>query len=150
MALSSRQYPGGRLMSSRWVAGVLRFFNAAAAHFYSIDPVNRTLTVPSGAILDVVGTLKQDGTAMKFARGVATGTANLSAATGLATIVGYAVSPVGITGTAAQAAAFVSAKPQATTPGTLAIKRKKVTGPSTNTLVAATVVGSVSWIAVGT
>ena len=86
----------------------------------------------------------------KVARGTVAGTATPSVATGLTTITGYAVSAVAITATAANVAAAVTAKPQASTPGTLAIFRWKITAPSTATLVAATAAGTVSWVAVGT
>lgn len=86
----------------------------------------------------------------KVARGTTVGTATLTAVTGLASIVGFAVTPLGTTATLVNQARVVNAKPQATTPGTLGIKRYKHTAPSTCTLIAATIAGTVGWVAVGT
>lgn len=89
-------------------------------------------------------------TGYKVSRGQSIGTANLTGATGLTTIVGFAIAPLGITGTKINQARVCNAAPQATTPGTLAIKRWKHQGATTATLVAATVAGTVVWVAVGT
>jgi hypothetical protein len=130
-------------VKSGWESGNLVFRNSAGNVIFTIADAAGLAGNINNAVVGV-------GAAYKLARGTAVGTANLTAATGLTTITGYAVSPVGTTGTAANAAVHIMAKPQASTPGTLAIKRKKHTGPSTATLVAATVVGTVSWVAVGT
>lgn len=86
----------------------------------------------------------------KLARGMTIGTATLTAVTGLTTITGFALAPVGITGTKINNAGLLSAAAQATTPGTLTIKRWKNATPSTATWVAATVAGTVAWSAIGT
>src|SRR5688572_26570263 len=82
----------------------------------------------------------------KVARGSVIGTATLTAVTGLTTVVGFALAPLGITGTKINQARVCNAAPQATTPGTLTIKRWKHTGATTATLVAATVAGTVQWV----
>lgn len=86
----------------------------------------------------------------QLARGTVTGTANLSAATGLGTVVSAVVSPWATTGTAINTAHALTVKVQASTPGTIAIKRWKRTSNTNGTLVAATVAGTASYIAVGT
>ena len=86
----------------------------------------------------------------KVARGtsVITGTANV--ATGLASIAGFAITPLGTTATLVNNARVINAKAQATTPGTLAVQRYKHTAAGDCTLIAATVAGTVAWVAVGT
>jgi len=92
-----------------------------------------------------------DGVAAGYAlaRGtqIATGTALV--ATGLATVVAFAISPLAATASTANAAVVVSAK-NAATAGSINVYRWKITAPSTATLVAATAAGTVSWLAVGT
>ena len=68
--------------------------------------------------------------------------------TGLASIDGFALTPItGLGATPANAAVSITGKAAA---GTLTIYRWKHTGPSTTTLTAATTGGTVSLLAVGT
>jgi hypothetical protein len=83
----------------------------------------------------------------KLARGSVAATASKAVTTGLSTIVGFAATLVANTATKINQARAVSATASS---GTLTIKRWKHTGPSTATLVAATVAGTVEWVAVGT
>lgn len=83
----------------------------------------------------------------KLARGNQAATASATIATGLTTITGFAVAPVGATATKINACSAVSASASS---GNLSVYRWKVGGPSTTTLKAASVAGTVSWVAVGT
>ena len=86
-------------------------------------------------------------TGYKVARGAQAATASAAIATGLTSIVGYAVSDVGATAAKANYAPHISS---AVSSGTLTVYRWKHTGATTATLVAATTAGTVSWVAVGT
>ena len=108
--------------------------------------------------LTVTGTITGGGVVLtNFVKGVASGyavargtqiaTATAAITTGLTTITGFAVSTLGTTATKANAGKVVTA---AASSGTLTVARWKATAPSTCTLVAATVVGTVAWVAVGT
>jgi len=83
----------------------------------------------------------------KVARGTVSATASKAVATGLTTILGFALSVNGATATLVNAAPQLSG---AISGGTLTVYRWKHTGPSTATLIAATTGGSVAWVAVGT
>jgi hypothetical protein len=53
--MTNGMYPeatGGGL-KSRYIDGVLYFYNAAGAEVYHIDPANKTVTIPSGATLEL-------------------------------------------------------------------------------------------------
>lgn len=123
------------------------------------------MVVASGGELDVEsgGSLKLAGTALtptaaavnllvqgiasgyKIARGIQAATASAAINTGLASIVAWAVSAYADTATKIN-----TGMPSAKKSGaTLTIYRWKHTGPSTCTRVAATVAGTVEWIAVG-
>jgi hypothetical protein len=55
--MTSRIYPeakGG--LKSRYVDGVLTFYNADGNIVYTIDPANRTLAIPSGSVFSLAGT----------------------------------------------------------------------------------------------
>lgn len=110
-------------------------------------PDQDSLRFKSGALTEAV---LGAATGYQLARGTVAGTATLTAATGLGTITAFAVAPLGTTGTAINNAHALSAKKQASTPGTLAIKRWKRTSNTNGTLVAATAAGTVSWVAIGT
>lgn len=83
----------------------------------------------------------------KVARGSSIGTDTIVAATGLTTITGFALSTVGSTGTKVNAALTNTGSASV---GNLTISRWKATGASTTTLIASTVAGTVSWVAIGT
>jgi len=85
----------------------------------------------------------------KMARGSVVATASASVATGLATVVDFIHMVRGNTATLANGCAAVTGKNGAIA-GTIQMWRWKHTGPSTATLVAATVAGTLNWIAVGT
>jgi hypothetical protein len=82
----------------------------------------------------------------KLARGSVAATANKAVATGLSSIVGFALAPVAETATKGNLAVLISGKVSG---GTLTVYRWKHTGPSTSTLVAATSAGTIDWLAVG-
>jgi hypothetical protein len=55
--MDSRLYPQGRGgVVSRYIDGVLYFYNSDGAEVYHIDPANRKLVVPSGATFENAGT----------------------------------------------------------------------------------------------
>lgn len=86
-------------------------------------------------------------TANKLLGGSSAATGSVAIATGLTTILGFAVSPVAATASTANAGVVLTATASG---GTLTIRRWKHTGVASPTLVTATVAGTVSWIAVGT
>jgi len=54
--MDSRLYPqGSGGLKSRYISGVLTFFNATGAEVYSIDPTNKRLSIPAGAAALVLG-----------------------------------------------------------------------------------------------
>lgn len=46
MSHSSRQYPGSKLLPSRWIAQILKFTNVDGDEVYSINPVNQIISGP--------------------------------------------------------------------------------------------------------
>jgi len=123
---------------------------AETRRFYQPVAINDALTV-SGALtvggVVVTNAVKGVASGYALARGTQIATSSAAITTGLTTITGFAVSPIGNTATKANAARVVTASASS---GTLTVKRYKATGPSTCTLVAATTAGTVSWVAVGT
>lgn len=86
-------------------------------------------------------------TGYKLARGSGVATDSLAVVTGLTTIVAFSVTQRGSTGTTINAGVALQGSVSG---GTLTIKRYKHTGVASPTLVAATVAGSVDWVAIGT
>lgn len=85
--MDTRLYPQGKGgLKSRWVAGVLTFYDTSGNTVYTIDPANRTIAVPSGSILSVPGTLSGAGS-MAF-----TGTIALTGAQNNRMVLGAAIS----------------------------------------------------------
>lgn len=85
----------------------------------------------------------------KLARGTLIATATASVATGLSTVVDFAVTARSNTATKANTAVSVSGI-KGSIAGALKMYRWKHTGPSTATLIAATTAGTLEWVAVGT
>lgn len=90
MALSSKQYPGGKSMASRWVSGILKFFNASKTHFFSLDPANAKVVFP-GALGVGSDVLAADGSTITLGTG---GSATQTATIQLADAAGNALSGV--------------------------------------------------------
>lgn len=126
---------------------ICHFSNASRA---LVVPDGSAITAPSSTFIVAASGVLGVGAGYAVARGLKTGTATPKITTGLGTVVAFAVTSVGITATAANACANITAKLQASTPGGIAAYRWKVTAPSTATLVAASVAGTLSWVAVGT
>lgn len=121
---------------------ILDGVTATAAELNILDGVTKTATQINALVIGVAG-------GYKLARGskVVTGTA--SKATGLTTMVGYAVSARADTATKANTAVVVSGE-IGSTAGNIKIYRWKHTSAGTTTLIAATSAGTVDWLAVGT
>lgn len=52
--MQTRNYPGGkRDVKTKYVSGVLNFYDLSGNVIYQLDPVNRAITVPSGAALTI-------------------------------------------------------------------------------------------------
>lgn len=105
-----------------------------------------TLTLGSTSLANV---LLGAGSGYKLARGSQIATATALVATGLATVVAFAITPIAASTTTIRAAAFASAKAAATA-GSINVYRWKYTSATNTAVVAATTAGTLSWIAVGT
>ena len=86
----------------------------------------------------------------KMARGIVAITATLQQATGLTTVVSWAVVPLCAGTTPANDGMTITAETAASTAGSINIQRWVPTANTTNTLIAATTAGTVGWLAVGT
>ncbi|KKL13324.1 hypothetical protein LCGC14_2526890, partial [marine sediment metagenome] len=61
--MDSRTYPqGSGTIKSKYVAGVLTFYDTSGNIIYTINPATRTLTIPSGSTLSIAGTVAHTGT----------------------------------------------------------------------------------------
>jgi hypothetical protein len=138
--------------------GDLYFLTSANLEICHFSAASRMLVVPSGSAITapsstfIVAASGVLGVATGYyvSRGFKAGTATPTFVTGLASILGWSAVSVAGNATAANTCAKVTAKPAASTPGSLVVKRWKHTAPSTATYVAATVAGTVAYVAVGT
>jgi hypothetical protein len=106
-----------------------------------------TLVSPTGAQINLL--VQGLAAGYKLARGTLIATATASVATGLSTVVDFAVTARADTATKANTASCVTGK-KGSIAGALKMWRWKITAPSTATLIAATTAGTLEWIAVGT
>jgi hypothetical protein len=106
-----------------------------------------TAVTPTAAQLNL--TMQGVAAGYKMARGTSVSTASELVTTGLATVVGFVVAPVGATATVLNLASAASAKAAATA-GKLNVYRWVCTSADTPTLIAATTAGTVGWLAIGT
>lgn len=87
--MTTGMYPessGG--VKSRYVNGVLTFYNAAGAVIYTIDPVNRKVSYPSGATLESLGSFTGSaGVAGLLAAGLGVSTSYIKTDTGTKTLI---------------------------------------------------------------
>lgn len=105
-----------------------------------------SLRFKAGALTEALLALAGTGKGVVF--GTTTLTATLSIVSGLTTIEGFCLTPLG--GSAPTAGLYLNGARKATTQGTLLAKRWKATGATTTTPVAATAAGSISYAIWGT